>query len=207
VHIDSGLAAILMSTVPLATVLLAPRFVRDEPITAAKLIGVLVGMAGVIVLIGPGALAGVSSGVLGELAVILAALCYAVNGLIARQLPAMPIEVMSAGTLLCATLVGLPLCLLIDQPWQIAPSTSSLAALMGLGVINTAGGYLLLFWLTLRAGAGFASFNNFLVPLFGLLWGILLRGEQPSPQALFGLLLIFAGIAVLRLWRARTVRS
>jgi drug/metabolite transporter (DMT)-like permease len=207
VYIDSGLAAILMSTVPLATVLLAPRFVRDEPITAAKLIGVLVGMVGVIVLIGPGALAGVSSSVLGELAVILAALCYAVNGLIARQLPAMPIEVMSAGTLLCATLVGLPLCLLVDQPWQIAPSTSSLASLIGLGVINTAGGYLLLFWLTLRAGAGFASFNNFLVPLFGLLWGILLLGEEPSPQALFGLLLIFAGIAVLRLWPARTARS
>jgi drug/metabolite transporter (DMT)-like permease len=200
VHIDSGLAAILMSTVPLATIFLAPAFVRDEPITTGKLIGVVLGMIGVIILIGPGALAGASSGLLGEIAVTLAALCYALNGLIARQLPRMPSEVISAGTLLCATVVGLPACLLIDQPWQIAPSASSFAALIGLGVVNTAGGYLLLFGLTMRVGAGFASFNNFLVPLFGLMWGILLLSERPSEQSLLGLLLIFAGLAAVKLW-------
>lgn len=75
--------------------------------------------------------------------------------------------------------------------------------MVGLGVINTAGGYLLLFWLTLRAGAGFASFNNFLVPLFGVMWGVLLLAERPSPQALLALLLIFAGLAAVRLWPRR----
>jgi drug/metabolite transporter (DMT)-like permease len=200
VHIDSGLAAILMSTVPLATMLLAPAFVRDEPVTAGKLIGVLVGIAGVVILIGPGALSGAGSGVLGEIAVIVAAVCYACNGLFARRLPAMPVEVISAGTLLCAALVGVPASLLVDQPWQVEPSASSLAALICLGLVNTAGGYLLLFRLTMRAGAGFGSFNNFLVPLFGLMWGMLLLDERASPSSLLGLLLIFAGLGAVRLW-------
>jgi drug/metabolite transporter (DMT)-like permease len=208
VRIDSGLTAILMSTVPLATIILAPAFVRDEPITAAKLIGVALGMAGVAVLIGPGALIGGRGALLGQIAVTAAALCYAVNGLVARQLPRMPVEVISAGTLLCATVAGLPLCLAVDQPWQIAPSALSLAALIGLGIVNTAGGYLLLFRLVVRAGAGFASLNNFLVPLFGVMWGMLLLSERPSPQAFLGLLLIFAGLAAVRLWPgARTAAA
>ena len=203
VRIDSGLAAILMSTVPLATILLAPAFVRDEPITAGKLIGVALGMAGVAVLIGPGALIGAHGELLGEVAVAAATLCYAVNGLVARQLPRMPVEAIGAGTLLCATVAGLPLCLAVDRPWEIAPSALSLAALIGLGIVNTAGGYLLLFKLVVRAGAGFASLNNFLVPLFGVLWGMLLLAERPSPQALLGLLLILAGLAAVRLWPRR----
>jgi drug/metabolite transporter (DMT)-like permease len=203
VRIDSGLTAILMSTVPLATIILAPAFVRDEPITAGKLIGVALGMAGVAVLIGPGALLGAHGALLGQIAVTTAALCYAVNGLVARQLPPMPVEVISAGTLLCATIAGLPASLIVDRPWTIEPSALSVAALVGLGVINTAGGYLLLFRLVVRAGAGFASLNNFLVPLFGVMWGVLLLSERPSPQGLLGLLLILAGLAAVRLWPGR----
>ena len=69
IRIDSGLTAILMSTVPLATIILAPAFVRDEPVTAGKLIGVALGMAGVAVLIGPGALVGAHGELLGQIAV------------------------------------------------------------------------------------------------------------------------------------------
>ncbi len=202
-RIDSGLTAILMSTVPLATITLAPAFVPDEPVTPGKLIGVALGMAGVAVLIGPGALSGAHSELLGEIAVTSAALCYAVNGLVARRLPQMPVEAIGAGSLLSATIIGLPVSLAADQPWQAAPSGLSLAALALLGVLNTAGGYLLLFRLVVRAGAGFASLNNFLVPLFGVMWGTMLLRERPSPRAFVGLVLIFAGLAAVRLWPGR----
>jgi len=204
-RIDSGLTAILMSSVPLATIMLAPVVVRDEPLTPGKLLGVVLGMAGVAVLIGPGALMGAHGELLGEIAVTAAALCYAVNGLVARQLPKMPVEVISAGTLLSATLVCLPLSLTVDRPWQATPSSLSLAALVLLGVLNTACGYLLLFRLVVRAGAGFASLNNFLVPLFGVMWGVLLLQERPAPRVFVGLLLIFGGLAAVRLWPGRRV--
>ena len=202
-RIDSGLTAILMSSVPLATIMLAPAFVHDEPLTPGKLLGVALGMAGVAVLIGPGALMSAHGELLGEIAVTAAALCYAVNGLVARQLPPMPVEVISAGCLLSATLVGLPLSLVAERPWQATPSSLSLAALVLLGILNTAGGYLLLFRLVVRAGAGFSSLNNFLVPLFGVMWGVLLLQERPSPRAFVGLLLIFGGLAAVRLWPRR----
>jgi drug/metabolite transporter (DMT)-like permease len=115
----------------------------------------------------------------------------------------MPVEVISAGTLLCATLVALPLSLAAERPWHAAPSALSLGALVLLGILNTAGGYLLLFKLVVRAGAGFASLNNFLVPLFGVMWGVLLLEERPSPRAFAGLVLIFAGLAAVRLWPRR----
>ena len=202
-HIDSGLTAILMSSVPLATIMLAPAFVRDEPLTPGKLVGAALGMGGVAVLIGPGVLMGAHGELLGEVAVTCAALCYAVNGLVARRLPPMPVEVISAGTLLCATLVALPLSLAAERPWHASPSALSLGALALLGVLNTAGGYLLLFKLVVRAGAGFASLNNFLVPLFGVMWGVLLLEERPSPRAFAGLVLILAGLAAVRLWPGR----
>jgi drug/metabolite transporter (DMT)-like permease len=203
VRIESSLTAILMSTVPLVTILLAPAFVGDEPITAGKIIGVVLGMAGVAALIGPSALAGAHGELLGQIAVTVAAVCYALNGLIARRLPQMPVEVISASALLCATIVGLPVSFFVDQPWQITPSLGSVASLICLGIVNTAGGYLLLFSLTLRTGAGFASFNNFLVPLFGVFWGASLLDEQLSWRSSAGLLLIFAGLVAVRLWPSK----
>ena len=202
-RIDSGLTAILMSSVPLASFMLAPAFVHDEPVTPGKLLGVVLGMAGVAVLIGPGALMGAHGELLGEIAITGATLCYAVNGLVARRLPPLPAETIGAGCLLCATLAGLPVSLAADRPWLATPSALSLGALVLLGVLNTGIGYLLMFRLIVRAGAGFSSLNNFLVPLFGVMWGALLLGERPSPRAFAGLLLIFGGLAAVRLWPGR----
>ncbi|MBX6323470.1 MAG: DMT family transporter [Rhodospirillaceae bacterium] len=202
-QIDSGLAAILMSAVPFSTLLLAHLFQRDEPLTPGKLVGVALGTVGLVVLIGPSALAGAGQHVAAELAVLVATLCYAANSIVARRLGAVAPEVMVAGMLLAAGLFGVPLCLVVDRPWQSEPSALSLLALVVLGVLPTAFGYLLSFRIIVRAGAGFASFNNFLVPVFGVLWGVLLLGETPRPSALAGLAIVLAGLAAPRLWPRR----
>jgi drug/metabolite transporter (DMT)-like permease len=202
-HIDSGIAAILMTTVPLATIVMAHFLATDEPLRPPNILAVLFGMAGVVVLVGPSALGGLGGQVLGQLAVVLAATGYAANGIIARRLSHLSPNVIGAGALLSAAVLGLPASLAIDQPWQSAPSMTSLAAMIVLGLVNTAGGYLLLFRLIERTGAGFASFNNFLVPLFGVLWGALLLGEAPAAAAYLALAIILAGLAIPRLWPAR----
>ncbi len=202
-EIDSGLAAILMSAVPFSTLLLAHVFQRDEPLTPGKIAGAALGAAGIVVLIGPGALAGVGRHVAGELAVLAATLCYAANSIVARRLAGVAPEMMVAGMLVGAGLFGVPLCLAVDRPWRIEPSALSVLALAALGVLPTAIGYLLSFRIIMRAGAGFASFNNFLVPVFGVLWGVLLLGETPQRRALAGLAIVLAGLAVPRLWAGR----
>lgn len=198
-RIDSALAAILMSAVPFATVVLAHFFVHDEPLSLAKMIGIALGFAGVVVLIGPDALTQVGGVALAQLAVLLATLCYAANGIVARRLRTIPSESVAAGMLIAAAICGVPLSLVFDRPWTLAPSWPSIAALAALGVLGTGVGYILFFRIIARAGAGFASLNNYLVPLFGVLWGAVVLNERLEPRALVALLLILVGIAAPRL--------
>lgn len=199
-RIDSGLAAILMAFVPIGALVLAHLFYHDEKLTAGKLVGVLLGVAGIVVLVGPSALAGLGHEVTAQLAVLGAALCYAGNTTIARRLGGLPAEIVSIGMLLTAAVIAVPAALVVDQPWRLEPSAMSILAVVLLGVVSTALGYVLLFAVVARAGAGFAAFNNFLVPPVGVVWGVLLLGETPSPHALAALLIVLAGLAAPRLW-------
>lgn len=199
-RIDSGLAAILMAFVPIGALVLAHLFYHDEKLTAGKLVGVLLGVAGIVVLVGPSALAGLGHEVTAQLAVLGAAFCYAGNTTIARRLGGLPAEIVSIGMLLTAAVIAVPAALVVDQPWRLEPSAMSILAVVLLGVVSTALGYVLLFAVVARAGAGFAAFNNFLVPPVGVVWGVLLLGETPSPHALAALLIVLAGLAAPRLW-------
>lgn len=199
-HIDSSMAAILISAVPISTIILAHLFQRDEPLTIGNIAGVLLGCAGIIILIGPGALGGLGVQVLGQLAIVGATLCYAGTSILARRLSHLPSELVAAGMLMTATLVAVPASIAVERPWQLEPSAGAMAAVLGLGLGATACGYLLLFRIIARAGAGFSSFNNFLAPLCGVMWGALLLGESIEPRALAALAIVLAGLAALRLW-------
>jgi drug/metabolite transporter (DMT)-like permease len=96
-----------------------------------------------------------------------------------------------------------PLSLVLDRPWELAPSVSALFAVSTLGWLCTGVGYLLFFRIIARAGAGFVSLNNFLVPLFGVVWGAIVLSERLEPRAFLALLLILAGVAAPRLMRPR----
>lgn len=198
-RIDSGLAAILISAVPPFTIILAHVFQHDEPLSAGNLLCVLLGGTGIAVLIGPTALQEAGGTLLAELAIVGAALCYAANGIVARRLTGISSDMVATGMLLTAVLVALPASLAIDRPWQLEVDALSALAVVALGIVSTAGGYLLLFRIIARAGAGFSSFNNYLVPLFGVLWGALLLGEEPHPRALAALAIVFLGLAAPRL--------
>ncbi len=209
-HIDSGLAAILMSAVPLFTIVLAHMLRSDERITIGKAAALVLGGVGVVVLVGPDVLSGLGSDLLGQIAVLGACLCYAVNGLTARTLAGQSAEAVTAGMLITASAAGVPLALLIDRPWEAEVSALSLLSVVALGVLPTALGYLIAYRIITSAGAGFASLNNYLVPIFGVFWGMVFLAEKLQPQALLALLLIFLGLAAPRLIaparRSRTQR-
>jgi drug/metabolite transporter (DMT)-like permease len=197
-HIDSGLAAILMSAVPIMTIMMAHFLRSDEKINAGKIAALVFGGIGVVVLIGPDALAGIGQDLLGQLAILGATWCYGVNSLTARQLSGLSPESVTLGMLLTAAVVAIPLSLILDRPWQIEASTLSLLAIVALGVLPTSIGYLIAVRIIASAGAGFASLNNYLVPLFGVGWGIALLGEELQPRAALALMLIFIGVAAPR---------
>ena len=202
-HIDSALAAILIASVPLATHVLAHFFVAGERLIAITAIGIAVGFAGVVVLVGPKALAGLGSGTIGQLAVLAAALSYATSSILASRMRHLPPMVNGAATLVAASVWALPASLIVDRPWTLDPSLTSMLALLMLTLVSTAAAHMIYFLLITSAGPSFLSMTNYLVPLMGVFWGWLFLAERLGWEALAALVLILAGIAIVRYGRRR----
>ncbi len=203
-EIDSALAAILMGATPIAAVLLAHALTADEKLTPGKLAGVSLGFCGVVVLVGPEALRGLGRELWAQLAIVAAGCGYALGGIYTRRrgLTRLPPSVIACGVLLASSALVLPLALVLERPWRLAPGPDSLLALLALGLLSTGAAYLVLFRLLARAGVTFVALNNYLVPLFGMLLGALLLGEAVPPTALAALGLILLGVGLAQ-WPLR----
>ena len=204
---DSALAGILMAVMPLATMLLAHFFVTGENMTRNRVIGFILGFAGIAVLMGPSALAGMGAHTLAtasQFAILLGALCYAGNSVLTRILArGDDVLVASAAMLLIASVIALPVALLVDKPWQVEPSLASLSAILWLGVGPTAIATVVYFKLIALAGPTFMSLVNYMSPAVAVFLGVALLGETPGIHAYVALALILLGIAVSQ-WRRVT---
>ncbi len=197
VRIDSGLTGILLGCMPLTTLVLAHLFTRDERLSRVKIMGLMFGLSGLVILVGADALAGLGSHLLGEVAVIGAALCYASATVYAHRSVRTRPTVSSAATLLVATAIILPASLIIDTPWRLTPSLLSLIAIAMLGIVGTGVATLIYYRLVGGAGATFTSMINYLIPPISVLWGVMLLGESPSWRMAVALLLITVGVALI----------
>jgi drug/metabolite transporter (DMT)-like permease len=195
--IASGLAAIVNATTPFFTVLLAHALTSDEKMSAGKIGGVLLGLAGVAVLIGPGAFAGLDGAVVAELVCLLAPISYAFAGLWGRRFRALSPTVAAAGMVTSSALMMLPLALWQDRPWTLAPSAFSLAAVAAQAAIGTALAYWLYFRILKTAGATNLLLVTLLMPPAALLLGAVFAGERFGWTAFAGLALIFVGLATM----------
>ncbi len=196
VQLSSGLASILNATTPLFTALVAHAW-GDERLTANRLAGVLIGLAGVGVLIGPGALGGLGGHTLAELAILGAALSYACAGTYARRFRALPSVLPVAGMMTTAAVMSLPIALAVDRPWTLAVSARTWGALLGLALLSTALGFVLYFRLLATAGATNVMLVTLLMPVIALLLGSALLGEAVTAGALGGMALIGAGLVAI----------
>jgi drug/metabolite transporter (DMT)-like permease len=200
-EIASGLASILNATTPLFTVALAHFLTRDERLTRAKVGALVVGLAGVVLLIGPDLLLQAGDGLWGELACLAAALSYGFAGIYGRRFRTMgiwPLEA-AAGQVTASTVLILPIMLFVDRPWLLPapPSLAVWAALAGLALLSTALAYLLYFRILAAAGATNLLLVTFLIPITANLLGILFLDERLAPRHFAGMALIGVGLAVI----------
>ena len=200
--VDSALAGITMAFMPLATLVLAHFFVRGEHATWTRAIGFTLGFAGIVLLFDPAALGVVGRGdeILYQFAVLLGALCYAANSVAARLLVVSDFLVAATGTLLVATIVAVPIALVVDAPWTLEPSWGSVASIVWIGVGPTGIATVLYFRLINSAGPTFMSYVNYLSPPVAVLLGVALLGEDLGVNAYAGLALILSGVAMSQ-WR------
>jgi len=198
-RISSGLASILNATTPLFGVLVAHAFTTNEKLTVARGAGVLFGLAGVAILIGPSALAGLTSGDLaGEGACLLAALFYAVAGIYGRRFRGLPPLQIATGQITASAALLLPVTTIIDHPWTLAPpSLHAWGAFAGISLLCTALAYLLYFRILAIAGATNLLLVTFLLPVSALLLGWLALDETIEPRAFAGMALIGLGLAAI----------
>jgi drug/metabolite transporter (DMT)-like permease len=191
-YIDSGLAAILNASAPLFTAVFALPLDRGQRVTGLRLAGVLLGFAGVVLLVGF-ELSGGERAVVGGLAVVAASALYGIGGLYAgRRFNGLPPALVAFGTLLWATVFALPL----GAAQATAPGWESLLAVLVLGLAATGAAYLLYFGLIAGAGASKAVLVTYLVPALALVYGAVLLDEQVTALALVGLALVLAGVAL-----------
>lgn len=199
-HIASGLAAILGATTPLATVLVAHALTADEKLSARRIAGVLVGLAGVVAMIGPDALAGLGAHVLAQLAVLGAAVSYAFAGVYGRRFKALGVSPMqtAAGQVTASSVMLLPLALAIDRPWTLAmPGPGVWGAVLGIAALSTALGYVLYFRILATAGATNVLLVTFLNPVTAIVLGTLVLGERLALRDGLGMALIGLGLAAI----------
>lgn len=203
--IPSSLAGVLNATAPLWGVLVAHMFTKDDRATPAKIIGVLLGVAGVTVMAGRDALAGLGSDLLAQIACLGAALCYALAAVWSRKFIKQSVTPLAVATaqLCAATAVMLPVAAWIDRPWTLPlPGSRIWAATLGSVLISTVLAYVIYFKLIARVGASTALLVTFTVPIIAILLGVMVLGEMLLWKHLFGMGLIALGLAAMdgRVW-------
>jgi drug/metabolite transporter (DMT)-like permease len=193
-HVDSGIAAIAQSTVPLFTILLGLRFLPHEPLSRGQLLGFGLGLLGVGVLAG-GHPEGGAWAVAGTLAVVLSSLAYACGNVIGqRSVSGTPGPVLATGAMTAAALTLLPFA--IVQAPTSAPDTDAILSLLALALLGTALAQLVLYRMLNRFGARRVSLVTYLMPGFALAYGAVLLDEAITASAVSGLALILGGVAL-----------
>ena len=203
-QISSGLAAILNATAPLFGVIVAGILLRDESATPLKITGVVIGFAGVIVMMDLSSIA--TSSLLAQLAILAAALSYACASVYGRRFKATGLNpiLVAAGQVSGSTLLLLPIALWVDGNDHYANVPSQVwAAIISLAVFSTAAAYILYFKLLASAGATNILLVTLLVPVSAILLGWLFLEESLQTPHIIGMAMIALGLSSIdgRLWR------
>ncbi len=196
-HIESGLGGILFGTIPVFAVLLGPFLVPDEGFSVGGLIGALIGFAGVVLVVGPSALAGAGDQLLGVAITLFAALSYTLSVMYVRRLTGFSPVAIAAGQLIAAALMLAPVALALDAPWTLSPGLVSLGAIAWVAIASTAVPMVLFFWLAQQVGATRTALVPLFMPVVAVGLGAAVLGEALPWSAYLGLVLIMAGAAAV----------
>ena len=206
--LDAGLCAtILNSTAPIFTFFLTLAITRHEAVTSRKLFGVVAGMAGICLIVGVQALAGFGEQLTAQIVTVLAAICYAGAAIFGRGFKDLDPMAPAAGSLLCGAAILIPLSLVVERPWTLAPSTSSMLALLGLAVFSTALAFVIYFRLIQTLGSVGTTAQAYLRVPIGVAVGVVFLGEQLSSTAWIGLACVVVGVAAMTIPARRRDRS
>ena len=196
--VDSAIAAIINGATPLVVIVVAALVLHDEPITLGRLLGLLVGYAGMIIIVSPGLATSTGSQISGELALVGSTISYGIGAVYSRRnmrglRPMIP-AVFQVGF---AFLMVSALALINEKPFAVAWNGDALLAVAWLGVFGSGAAYLLNFRLLSRIGATRTSILAYFLPVIGIVSGAIMFQERIDPVVLAGTALVLGGIALV----------
>jgi drug/metabolite transporter (DMT)-like permease len=195
--LDAGLATILNSTSPIFTFFMTLAITRHETVSMRKLFGVLAGMVGICLIVGVQALTGLGERFAAELATVIATICYAVGAIFSRGFKGLDPMAPAAGSLLCGAAILVPISLVVDRPWTLAPSTNSMLALLALAAFSTALAFVIYFRLIMTLGSVGTTAQAYLRVPIGVALSVAFLGETLTPTAWIGLGCVVIGVAAM----------
>lgn len=195
--VDAGLATILNSTSPIFTFFLTLAMAHQNAPSWRKLFGVVAGMAGICLIIGVQAFHGIGEQLAAQIAIVTATICYAGGAVFSRGFKGLDPMAPAAGSLLCGAAILLPISAVVERPWTLMPSGTSVLALLGLAVFSTAIAFVIYFRLIQTLGSVGTTAQAYLRVPIGVAFGVLLLGERLSPTAWMGLACVVVGVAAM----------
>ena len=196
--IGAGLASVLNATTPFWTMLIASALLADERITGRRFAGILLGIAGTAIMVGPGLVAGLGGPVWAKAALIGTALSYACAAIYTRLFTGLRPELMATGQLTASTLIMLPVVLFLYDPSSLmSASAGTWYAVIALAVFATAFAYILYFNIVALAGPTNASLVTLIVPVSAIILGTVFLGERLESFEIAGMALIATGLVVV----------
>ena len=205
--IDSAVAAILDATVPLFTILIAHYLLHDDKMTVPKVLGLLMGFAGVVILMSKDIGTSVGS-LMGQLAIIIASAFYAGSAVYARKTTEdMPSIMRSAGPLVPATIVMWLAMFFVESPVEIPQLGITWIALLFLGILGSGVAFIMAYYLIHEIGPTRTSMVTYLFPLGGVLLGVIFLDENLSWQLVAGAALIVLSLVVANMQSQKQEKS
>ncbi|WP_224817176.1 DMT family transporter [Hasllibacter sp. MH4015] len=201
-YVDAGLASVLNSTSPIFVFLLTMSVTRHERLGGRKLLGAALGVLGVALIVGVDALRGLGDQVAGQIACLLGAALYAGAAIYGKRFYHISAVAAATGTMIWASVVLVPVALVLDRPWTLTPSVSALAATAILSILCTGVALLIYFRLVRTLGSMGVASQSYLRAGIGVVLGLVVLGETFTLPVAVGLVAAIAGVALIN-WPAR----
>ncbi len=195
--VQSNLAAILMSTTPLSSTVLAHFYTKNEKFNFIKTIGILIGFSGIIFLFSDNLLID-ENNFISALLILLGSTCYVIGGVLTLKISNKKNENVTGSILIWATIILIPLVSFIEQPWELNPRLDSTISVVYLGLVSTGIAWLLRFRILVNNGLIFQSQVSYLIPIFGTILSYIFLKELITFKVLISLIAVCIGIYFVR---------
>ena len=191
--VQSNLAAILMSTTPLSSTVLAHFYTKNEKFNFTKTIGILIGFSGIVFLFSDNLLID-ENNFISALLILLGSTCYVIGGVLTLKISKKKNENVTGSILVWAVLILIPIVSIVEQPWNVSPRLDSTISVIYLGLVSTGIAWLLRFRILVNNGLIFQSQVSYLIPIFGTILSYIFLKEIITIKVLIALIAVIVGI-------------